>query len=84
MLVSACYSWHLLPYHPDGFRRSRWKKLASEKDGFVKITVPVLKKFIQEEKTRVKEDKATAKKLVTKGGKPELIQLIRSYFGIKI
>jgi len=46
--------------------------------------VPVLKKFIQEEKARVKEDKATAKKLVTKGGKPELIELIKSYFGIKM
>ena len=46
--------------------------------------MPVLKKFIQEEKARVKEDKATAKKLVTKGGKPELIELIKSYFGIKM
>ena len=57
----------------------------TDQDGFAKITVPVLKKFMQEEKARAKGDKvqtAQAKKLVTKGGKQELIQLIQEYFGI--
>ena len=67
------------------FSRERWKRLATDQDGFAKITVPVLKKFMQEEKARAKGDKvqtAQAKKLVTKGGKQELIQLIREYFGV--